>query len=84
MSLKVQKISIVASLVIAMGGTLTFLMTWRNIGFADHFMGRGYLLLLCVYCVLRRLVAFFRIWFITLLMLFCLDYLPCSVILFLV
>ncbi|MEP7730553.1 DUF2798 domain-containing protein [Marinomonas primoryensis] len=52
MSLKVQKISIVASLVIAMGGTLTFLMTWRNIGFADHFMGAWLSsFALCVLCI---------------------------------
>lgn len=52
MSLKVQKVSIIASLVIAMGGTLTFLMTWRNVGFADQFMGLWLSsFALCVLCI---------------------------------
>ena len=33
-----QKILIIASIITTLGGTLTFLMTWRSIGFSDTFV----------------------------------------------
>lgn len=33
-----QKILIIASIIITLGGTLTFLMTWRSIGFSETFV----------------------------------------------
>ena len=39
MSKKVQKIAIIISFIMVIGGLLTFLMTWRNIGFSHHFIG---------------------------------------------
>jgi len=52
MSKMLQKIAIIASLVTVMGGTLTFVMTWRNLGFADDFM-MSWLstFALCVLCI---------------------------------
>lgn len=52
MSKKVQKIGIIASIVIVFGGFLTFLMTWRNIGFSDGFMGAWLSsFALCILCI---------------------------------
>lgn len=33
-----KKILTIAPIIIALGGTLTFLMTWRSIGFTDTFV----------------------------------------------
>ncbi|WP_100636889.1 DUF2798 domain-containing protein [Marinomonas sp. ef1] len=52
MSKKVQKIAIIVSFVIAIGGSLTLLMTWKNIGFTDGFMGAWLSsFALCVLCI---------------------------------
>lgn len=52
MSNKLQKIAIIASLVIVMGGSLTFLMTWRNLGFSDGFIGAWLSsFALCIVCI---------------------------------
>lgn len=34
----IQKICIIAGLVIIIGGTITFFITWRNIGFSEDFI----------------------------------------------
>lgn len=48
----VQKIGVIASLVILFGGILTFAMTWKSIGFSDGFL-LSWLssFLLCVLCI---------------------------------
>ncbi|WP_137170263.1 DUF2798 domain-containing protein [Marinomonas sp. FW-1] len=52
MSNKVQKIAVIVSLVIAIGGSLTFLMTWRNIGFTQDFMTSWLSsFALCILCI---------------------------------
>ncbi|WP_421849554.1 DUF2798 domain-containing protein [Marinomonas sp.] len=52
MSKIVQKIAVIASLVIVFGGFLTFLMTWKNIGFSDNFMLTWLTsFALCVLCI---------------------------------
>ncbi len=52
MSKMLQKIAIIACLVMVMGGTLTFVMTWRNLGFGEGFM-MAWLssFALCVLCI---------------------------------
>lgn len=52
MSKIVQKIGVIASLVITFGGFLTLLMTWKNIGFTDGFIGAWLSsFALCVLCI---------------------------------
>ncbi|WP_394183238.1 DUF2798 domain-containing protein [Marinomonas posidonica] len=52
MSKMLQKIAIIASLVTVIGGTLTFVMTWRNLGFGDGFMISWLsTFALCVLCI---------------------------------
>ncbi|RBP81845.1 DUF2798 domain-containing protein [Marinomonas rhizomae] len=52
MSKNVQKIGVIASLVIIIGGFLTLLMTWRNIGFIDGFIVAWLSsFALCVLCI---------------------------------
>lgn len=47
-----QKVGIIASLVVVIGGTLTFLMTWQNVGFSDDFITAWLSsLALCVLCI---------------------------------
>jgi hypothetical protein len=52
MSKNVQKIGVIAGLVIIIGGFLTLLMTWKNLGFSDGFMGAWLSsFALCVLCI---------------------------------
>lgn len=47
-----QKVGIIASLVVVIGGTLTFLMTWQNVGFSDDFITAWLSsFALCVLCI---------------------------------
>ena len=47
-----KKILTIAPIVIALGGTLTFIMTWRSIGFTDTFISSwASSFALCVLCV---------------------------------
>ncbi|WP_022953570.1 DUF2798 domain-containing protein [Leucothrix mucor] len=47
-----QKILIIASIIATLGGTLTFLMTWRSIGFSDTFVTSWLSsFALCVLCI---------------------------------
>ncbi|KZN12767.1 DUF2798 domain-containing protein [Marinomonas sp. TW1] len=52
MSKMLKKIALIASLVTVIGGTLTFVMTWRSLGFGDDFM-MSWLstFALCVLCI---------------------------------
>lgn len=52
MSKNAQKIGVIAGLVIIIGGFLTLLMTWKNLGFSDGFMGAWLSsFALCVLCI---------------------------------
>ena len=52
MSKNVQKIGVIAGLVIIIGGFLTLLMTWKNLGFSDGFIGAWLSsFALCVLCI---------------------------------
>lgn len=52
MSNKLQKIAVIAAIVIVFGGFLTFLMTWRNIGFSEGFLFSWLTsFALCVVCI---------------------------------
>ncbi|BFM50992.1 DUF2798 domain-containing protein [Marinomonas sp. THO17] len=52
MSKKLEKILIIACLVMMIGGTLTFLMTWRNLGFGEAFLFAWLSsFALCVLCI---------------------------------
>lgn len=47
-----KKILTIAPLIIVMGGTLTFLMTWKSIGFSDEFISSWLTTFtLCVLCI---------------------------------
>jgi hypothetical protein len=47
-----QKILIIASIIATLGGTLTFLMTWRSIGFSETFVTSWLSsFALCVLCI---------------------------------
>lgn len=52
MSKNVQKIGVIFGLVVTFGGFLTLLMTWKNIGFTDGFIGAWLSsFALCVLCI---------------------------------
>ena len=52
MSKNVQKIGVIFGLVVTFGGFLTLLMTWKNIGFTDGFIGAWLSSFsLCVLCI---------------------------------
>ena len=52
MSKKLEKILIIACLVMMIGGTLTFVMTWRNVGFGEAFLFAWLSsFALCVLCI---------------------------------
>jgi hypothetical protein len=52
MCIYVKKSAIIISFIIVIGGFLTFLMTWRNIGFSNHFIGAWLSsFALCVLCI---------------------------------
>ena len=62
MSQNIQKVGIIASLVIVFGGLLTFIMTWINIGSSDNFTAAWLSsFALCVLCIapIGGVIAFF-------------------------
>lgn len=57
---RIKKISIIILLVSVIGGSLTFVMTWRNIGFGDEFLSSwmtSFILSLCVLAPLGAVVS---------------------------
>lgn len=48
-----KKIGIIFSIVAVIGGTLTFVMTWNNLGFGDGFLRAWLSSLLFALCALR-------------------------------